>query len=678
MYWFRAESPFQIILWLVIAILWGGGGWLIAASTFKLEKGEHLFIGFGLGLVGYLWFANLLGHWLAPEITFIGAGVVVFLIGGLSWMSQKQKFRLLEKFDVRQAWPLFFATLILIWIFLRISQGLGMFDEFTHLPLISTLAAGDIPPHFFINSEIRFAYHYGFQLLGASLMRLGGLFPWSAFDVSKSILWGYAVALAWLVGKRFGRPQAGWLAALALVFASGTRYLLLLAPRIFLLKADPYLTFQGNEAGVAFSKWMIRIWEVEGAPPIGIPYAFLSGITEPLAMAHAGLHILHVVILLLIWLLAERIISRGLAIGVFTILFSLWALTWETSYVLFLLGGFLATAYWMGANYWRSKKLGENFGFTQIVQNIHPAVFALLLSIPIALLQGGLLTEIARGIIAPATGGAASSGLSLRWPPAILSKHLGPMSLFSPITLIIAICEIGPILFFLPWITKWGWQKFKAGEWIWGALLLSAWVGFLIPIVLNHRVSSDLSRVAAHGMLVFILFFAIQLTENSWSPRLQTLAVTSLALMMGGGGVLFTSALTASSRPMLAAKFDELDALVAKDVWDTLPDDAEVFDPNSWQATALTGRLTHSVEGDYFVGVTPNPAWGALTKAPTIAGLLEENYSFVYINEKWWGNIPKEYQNELKAACIVVVSEHWSSERDRFRRLLDLRGCEGR
>ncbi len=676
MYWFLADSRLQILLWLAVALLWGSGGWLMAASVFRLEKGENLFIGFGLGLGAYLWTANLLGHWLNPDLTFIGAGGVVFLIGVLIWIRQKPRPPLFEKFDMWQALPLFLAAFVLILVFLRISEGVGMFDEFTHLPLISTLAAGDIPPHFFINSKLGFAYHYGFQLLGASLMRLGGLFPWSAFDVSKSILWGYAVLLAWLVGKRFGKPQAGWLTTLALVFASGTRYLLLLAPRIFLLKADPYLTFQGNEAGIAFSKWMIRIWDAEGAPPIGFPYAFLSGITEPLAVAHAGLHILHIVILLLVWLIAERIIARGPAIGVFTILFSLWALTWETSYVLFLLGGFFATAYWVGENYRKAKQAGKKFTLSQIFQTLHPAVFGLILSVPLALVQGGLLTEVVRGIIAPAAGGGTASGLSLRWPPAILSKHLGPMSLFSPITLLIAICEIGPILFFFPWITRWGWRKFTAGEWIWGALLFSAWIGFLIPVVINHRVSSDLSRVAAHGMLVFILFFALQLAEKSWSPRLQTLASVSFALMLVGGGVLFASALTASSRPMIAAKFDELDALVAKDVWDTLPADAEVFDPNSWQATTLTGRLTHSVEGDYFGGIQPNPAWGALTKAPTVAGLLEENYAFVYVNEKWWGNLSVASQNELTAACIVVVSEHKNTEQARFRRLLDLRGCE--
>jgi len=508
-------------------------------------------------------------------------------------------------------------------------------------------------------------------------MRLGGLFPWSAFDLSKSILWGYAIVLAWLAGQRFGRrPWAGWLAALALVFASGTRYLLLLAPRSFLIRADPLLTFQGSEAGRVFSNWMIRIWEAEGAPPVGFPFAFMSGITEPLAMAHAGLHILHVVILLLVWLLAGRIVARGPAVGVLTILFSLWALTWESSYVLFLAGGLLAASYSLWMEYRPSKQRRESFGFKQIFQNIHPGVFALLLSIPIALLQGGLLTEIARGIITPTAVGEAGSGLSLRWPPALLSKHLGALSLFSPITLIIAILETGPILFFLPWITRWGWQKFKAGEWIWGALTLSAWLGFLIPIFINHRVSSDLSRVATHAMLIFILFFTMQLTEQPWRFHVQTVAVASLTLMMVGGVILFGTALTASNRPMLAAKIDELDALVAKDVWDTLPQGVEVFDPNSWHATALTGRLTHSVEGDYFVGVQTNPAWGQLIKSPSIIGFLEENYSFVYVNEKWWGNLSEESQNELKATCIVIVSEHWSTERDRFRKFLDLRGCE--
>ena len=212
---------------------------------------------------------------------------------------------------------------------------------------------------------------------------------------------------------------------------------------------------------------------------------------------------------------------------------------------------------------------------------------------------------------------------------------------------------------------------------MWGALLFSAWAGFLIPVFINHRVNSDLSRIAAHGMLVFILMFVLQLSENGWSPRIQTAAVSSLALMMVGGGVMFASALTAANRPMIAAKFDELDAGVVKDVWDTLPAEAEIFDPNGWTGTVITGRLSHSVEGDYFVGVQSNPIWQMLVKTPTISGLLAENYPFVYVNEKWWGNLPPEAQAELQADCVVTLSEHQSAEGDRFRRLLDLRGCEG-
>lgn len=680
MYWFRT-SPLSFLLWLGVAMFWGTGGWLMIASTFKLEKGENLYLGLGVGMAGYLWMANLLGHWASAKMTFTAAGVLVFLLGiGMwVWQNRKMPFRWGEKFDLRAGGGLFVGVALLAWVFLRISEGVGMFDEFTHLPLISTLAAGDIPPHYFVNSKIGFAYHYGFQLLGASLMRLGGLFPWSAFDVSKALVWGYAVGLAWLVGQRFGRkPWGGWLAALALVFASGTRYLLLLAPRSFVLRADPLLTFQGNEATTLFSKWMIRIWTTEGAPPIGLPYAFLSGITEPLAIAHAGLHILHIIILLLVWLLAERILSRGAAIGVFTMLFSLYALTWESSYVLVLGGGMLAAAMMVGRAYWQGRGKGP-FRVSQFVASLHPAVIALVFSIPLALVQGGLLTELARGIMFPgaagSSGAASASGTGLRWPPAIFSKHLGALSLFSPITLVIGICELGPVVFFLPAVTRWAWEKFQEGAWVWGMLLFSAWAGFLIPMFVRLQVGSDLSRVAAHGMLIFILMFALRISENTWPARVQTAAVISLALMMVGGGVMFATALTAANRPMIAANLEELDALVAKDVWGTLPAGARVFDPNGWTGTAVTGLLTDAVEGDLLSGIQPNPTWKTLVENPTVEGLLEENYSFVYVNEKWWKNLPAKARKEFEAKCVVTLSEHERADRSQFRRLLDLRGC---
>jgi hypothetical protein len=112
-------------------------------------------------------------------------------------------------------------------LFARLARGMGIFDEPKNLSIVSTMAAGDIPPHHYLNSTVLFAYHYGFQLLGASLVRLGGLQPWSAFDLSKAIAGAYLFLMLALFARRYLNIRwAGPVVAGVLAFVTGTRFLL--------------------------------------------------------------------------------------------------------------------------------------------------------------------------------------------------------------------------------------------------------------------------------------------------------------------------------------------------------------------------------------------------------------------------------------------------------------------
>ncbi|MFQ5616028.1 MAG: hypothetical protein ACE5GO_06175 [Anaerolineales bacterium] len=513
-----------------------------------------------------------------------------------------------------EAQPILVAFL-LGWVFLRTGQGLGIFDEYVHLPLISTIAAGEIPPRYFVNSEVNFAYHYGFQLLGASLMRLGGMFPWSAFDLSKAIVWGYGVALAWLVGKRCIRHEwGGVLTAAALVFASGTRYLLMLIPQGILIRVNNAIAFQGDEAviGLPFSDAISQPWLLDGGPPVPFIFGYLSGIGEPFLITHAGINALNVVLLLLVWLLAGRARSRW-ALPLWVVLFAFWALTAETSYGVFAIGGVLAAAY----SVWQSR--GSESRKAEKSIRVPIEACALLLSAPVALLQGGLLTEIARGIL---TGSGGAAGFSLRWPPAILSKHLGPLSLFSPFELFVALFELGPVILFTPWLTAWAWRKFRAGEWILGALIISAWAGFVVPIFVNYQSERDMARIIGHGTLLWTLMLVVLLFEyrGRWRRYFQPAAGISLALMSFSGVMTAASMLTAGPGVTLPYRFTEADAWISAQTWDALAPGAEVFDHAGWRATALTGRLTRAITGGLSFATRPRPEWEALTANPSVEG----------------------------------------------------------
>jgi len=53
---------FDIVPLLGWAALWTAGGWMLAASLFRLRRRETAMVGLGIGLVLQTWLANLLEH----------------------------------------------------------------------------------------------------------------------------------------------------------------------------------------------------------------------------------------------------------------------------------------------------------------------------------------------------------------------------------------------------------------------------------------------------------------------------------------------------------------------------------------------------------------------------------------------------------------------------------------
>ena len=675
MYWFRVENPLIFLQWLAVAAIWTLGGWLLASHAFRLQSRERLLLGFGLGLSGYLWLVNLLGHWLPPTITFIGAALLVLLSGlAFAWWGQRP---ILDWNDLR-VWRWLLIALLLVVLFAQLARGLAIFDDRKNISIISTMAAGDIPPHHYMNSAFYFAYHYGFQLLGASMMRLGGLLPWSAFDLSKAIAGAYTLLLATLLGRRYvDHPRAGLIVAGVLAFATGTRYLLLLAPAGLMAQIDPLIGVRSVDAvvGMPLSQAILQgVW-IDDGPPAPFIYAFMNGVGWPVVMAlHAGPSSMSLVILLMTWLLVPRL--RLPAAGlVLVVLFSLWALVWESSYALFVLACGVAAAYWL----WKGRHQGEDV--------VQWTFLAALASVPVGLLQGGTITELVRNLVlgieqvAPVItdGTTAVGGFSLRWPPAIYSGHLGAMSIFSPLQLLVAIFELGPVILFTPWITWWAWKRFKGGDSILGILMLSAWIGFLMPVFLSYEYDRDIVRFTKHGLLVWTLALAIMLWERSpgWLDKIRYPAMAGLVLMVLGGFVIAGPTLTAASQAVLTEEgINGLDSRLARDVWDELPAGSEVFDSHTWRATTITGRLTRVVMGNMSYDYAHSPEWEQLKAEPTIEGFLANGFRYVYIDELWWQSLSPAAQQALSDPCVRVVSEHHYSEQGQFRRLIDLERCQ--
>jgi hypothetical protein len=367
--------------------------------------------------------------------------------------------------------------------------------------------------------------------------------------------------------------------------------------------------------------------------------------------------------LFLAWLLISHS-NRRFSFLLLVPVFAFWAMSWESTYALFLAGGMFILVYRL----FRRERVSALGG----------EMLALCISLPIALVQGGTLTEIIRKMIWGASGEsyinpvASIAGFSLRWPPAIKSTDFGELSLTSPGQLLVAFCELGPVLLFAPWITVWALQRFRKGEWFMGALMMSSWIGFLAPIFLHYENDRDITRFSAYAIMVWTVLLSLLVWDfTGWGEKLfKYAAATALFLSVFGGILISGDALTATARTVISTILTPLDAMVARDTWDSLAKDAEIFDSAMWRVTALTGRLNRSA----LKTNVPSPKWSRLNENPSATEMLEQGYKFVYIDEVWWSSLSSQAQSAIEPACVKVISEH--RQQKRFRRLIDLTPCQ--
>jgi hypothetical protein len=654
------------LFWLFIAGIFTIGGWLAATHLFRLERHERLFVGFGLGLACYVWFTNVLTQFFPPQISFIASAVITLGIGSYTWWSRRST-SFLDVSDLR-VWRELLVALLLMLFFFRLGAGMSIFDDRKNLSIISTMAAGDVPPHFYLDSGTYFAYHYGFQLFASSLVRLGGMYPWSAFDLAKGITWAYGLVLAYLFGRRITSGHfRSLLVALLLIFYGGTRYLLLLLPQSVLSAASQVVepVDIGDGTLLPLAEALYQPWLTDGGPPISWPFAFQSGILRSIAISHAGPGNLSSALFFLILLVARRTRSKG-SMWLMAILLATWGLTAETSYALFTLGVLGVAAL-------------LRMSRETLDSSLRLVSYSALIAFPIVLLQGGTFTVHAAELLSSlggahptgAQGAGQIAGFSLRWPPAIVSAHLGELPVNSGLGLIVALAELGPIILISPWIVAWSHGELKGSRWIPPALTIAAVFGLILPIVLAYRSDRDITRLTSFGLKVFGVLMIIMWQGYNGRHRrtLARLTVTILVLMFVGSTVLIAVQVSAFNQQTLTGGFTELDALVTAEVWDQLDRGSEVFDSFNWRGVVVTGRLTRATGGG-----DPVEAWDAVNRNPTVEVALQNGFQYIYVADNWWWDIPQAARKSLRSDCVATMAAHEKPDGS-FRRLLDLTNC---
>lgn len=671
MYWFFSAPGWGFTLWLVSMLLVLVGGWLIATHVFALESRERVLVGLALGLVVYLSLTNWIGRVLPPFWTFLGAAVLVLLLGILTAIPLRRPW--LDFEDLRIGGWLA-AGLVLLWIWLRISKGTGLFDEFKNLGIISTIANGQIPVMAHFGQSLLLRYHYGFHFLAAGMMQLAHMMPWSAFDLSKSIVWSLSLLLAGLVGARYLRFRLGSvLMATAVGLAGGTRYLLLLLPSGMLNTIADHVHLTGIASGGLVAA-LRSILPMETSPRIGYPFAFLSGINPSFAMAHGGEQTIEPLLLMLAILLVGRS-TRRLGVFFYAVLFSFWALASETSYVLIAAG----VAALMLLRYFQDgRSLHASRQFSA------PA-WGLLLSIPLIMLQGGVIGSMSQQLFlgTPVTGPPGADmplgflGFYPRWPPAILSGQMGSMPLADPWALIAGIFEMGIVVLMLPWMT-WRWWRGSRDNWLLQLLLPVAWLGVLVPLFLAWASDANISHITDFSLDVTVVALVLMLGQGHEARPAagrHSFAVAGaliLALMCIPSAGLMGVQMTAAQDTVLSEHYGDAEARLVQEAWGKLPPQAKMLG-DAGPGNILTGQLTAGIffppQGE------ERQLWDAMLAAPRLQTLVENGFDFVFINSRWWKALNATSQQALQDPCITVFARGEDYPGGNFAEILDLRGC---
>lgn len=197
---------------LVLAFMVASGlplSWSIfGARPRRVWIGYAPIIGAGLHLLT----ANLL-WWLIPGAvgSWLGLATGIGLAASTAYFSRR-------RLGVTGRPPVTWASAMvgvaalagLLYVALANRTHILFTDEEWHLPLAATMAAGDFPPISPFSPSFGAAYHYGTDLLAASLLHLAGIAPWTAFFLLTPVVAAIFALTAATAALDFGasRPVA--------------------------------------------------------------------------------------------------------------------------------------------------------------------------------------------------------------------------------------------------------------------------------------------------------------------------------------------------------------------------------------------------------------------------------------------------------------------------------------
>lgn len=659
------EFALYLLAWLG---LWSLGGIWIVRRAFRLEPGEEVILGVLIGLVIENVLANFLGRVLPLTAAFWLSAGLVFAAGVL--LNLWQGWKALIQIKIRPAQIAIF--LILFGLSFSIQRGFAIYDDFANLPTTSMIAAGHIPPIYSLAVDVTYSYHYFLMLFTAQVIRISGLYVWTAFDLARALAYALTITAAGMWGYRMTRSKvAGALNGVVTALGSGTRWLLLLLPPGILAHLSAQITMIGSGAntGPTLAEALMNNWALEGGGPRPFSFAFANGLIGNSAMS----------------MFASNSTINTALIFVLLLTFNRWRNKWALVVTIFLIGAtglmsetslVLITAAW--------GLLAVITAIRQRNLKFPPELKSWLVAVAIgtafALLQGGALTDTFASKLGMLFTGAENTsyqtiGFAFAWPPEIISTQLGELSLFNPWQLLTGLLEIGPSILVFPLLVIWGWKAYRAERWYEAALVLSGVIS-LGMLFVNFTGSTGVrNTVRLYTFAKLSMLFFVPLAWN-WAQRqkdyAKLFAGTTGVLIIISGLVFLTTEFFAIQQPVLSYFIDPLDVKMMEHHWNKLEEDSLVFDPLPSRSPTIFARASDS----YTTWYQAKPEWRQLQKEPYLNGLVAAGYDYLYVDEIYWDELPRTVQESLDDACVLLVEEVTAKREPRYRRLYDLRGCK--
>ncbi len=659
----------------MICAAWAAGGWWLVRALFQPRQGEALTVGVSAGFVLFLVGVNLLTGLLTLPGACLAAAILIFAAGLAA-----VRFRRLDWHSLRadlSAWPQLLILVVLALFFANAKRGISLFDDYLHLPLVSVMGAGDIPPHFYLNPANGFAYHYGLQIFAAVLENLSAFFPWSAWDLARGAAIAFTLLLGWVWVRRFTRSRSqATLGSILYVFGGGTRWLLLLLPASVLAWASRgvQLTNAGAGSGPDLATALTRPVVIEGQGAMPFAFAYRNGNFEAVFfnLANTGALMFLTVLLLLLLSQAAPNIRRPAGLVVFTLIFSSLALSAEHLFALWW--GAILVVLVMRLSLTRSSRLRLQ---PLLRDELLGWVFILGFSALLSLVQGGYITETLRALVARLAGNAPSAsnvyGFALRWPPAILNSHLGELSPFNPRQLLVLLFELGPVLLLAPLATRWAWKSARRGESWQAGLGLAAWLSLVFTLFIEYGVDRSSTRFTGTALWIWLVlaFPALAFFYRRFRPFWKAAAGVGYGATVLSGVVILAIQITSVPAPVPTYFIEPMDLKFTRQYWNRLEPGAQVLDNTPERAVTIFGRAAATSSDIY----KPLPVWETMIAAPDPYTLRTYGFSYAYITKAYWDSLPPPNRQQMMDPCVRLVHEETDASGD-YRKLLDLKSCQ--